>query len=83
MIERLLNGSCDETRESLSDHLEGELRGLRRWRIRRHLSRCDRCREVLRSLTHAVEQLRSLGPNAGVGVPVADAVLSRIRHERA
>lgn len=77
-------GSCEETGERLSDRLEGELRGLRRLRVAAHLSRCDRCRAVLRSLTRTVDQVRELGradfapPPAG---SVTDGVVERIRHE--
>ena len=81
-IEHIFNGSCEETREHLSAHLEGELRGWRRIRVLRHLTRCDRCREVLASLTRAVEQLRGLGPAWTAAPSVADAVAARIRSER-
>src|SRR6266511_1311968 len=53
--------TCAETRERLSAHLEGELRGPERRRVLRHLARCPRCRELLRSLAHAVDTLRSFG----------------------
>ncbi len=81
----LLVGSCEETGEQLSDRMEGELRGLRRLRVAAHLSRCDRCRAVLRSLTRTVDQVRTLGqvdfmpPPAG---SVTDDVVERIRRER-
>jgi predicted anti-sigma-YlaC factor YlaD len=81
MFDRLLSGSCDETRESLSDHLEGELRGLRRRRVLRHLSGCDRCREVLRTLMHTIDQLHSVGRDADPPASVVDAVLARVRYE--
>lgn len=73
--------TCEETRERLSAHLEGELRGREHKRVLRHLARCPRCREMLRSLARAVAGLRSLGQ---VDVPsnrrsVADAVADRIR----
>lgn len=75
--------TCEETRERLSDHLEGNLVGRDAKRVLRHLARCDRCREVLRSLAHAVESMRSL---ARVDVPstapsVADVVVERIRRD--
>jgi predicted anti-sigma-YlaC factor YlaD len=80
----IVNGSCAETREHLSEHLEGELRGFRRWRVMRHLDRCDRCRAVLRSLAHTVEQLGSLGRGdlePASSPSVADTVTERIRRE--
>jgi predicted anti-sigma-YlaC factor YlaD len=72
-----------ETQKHLSEHLEGELAGREHKRVLRHLARCPRCREMLRSLAHAVEHLRQLG--RGDDLPsrpsVADAVVDRIRHE--
>jgi predicted anti-sigma-YlaC factor YlaD len=75
--------TCDETRDSLSAHLEGELRGREHKRVLRHLARCPRCREVLQSLARAVDSLRSLA-QADVPPPapsVADSVLDRLRHD--
>jgi len=72
------NGSCDEAREHLSEHLEGELRGWQRFRIGRHIRRCDRCREVVQSLARAVDQLTSLR-GTGPAIPsVAAAVVERV-----
>lgn len=73
--------SCEETRELLSAHLGGELHGREANRVLRHLARCPRCREVLRSLARAVDGLRSLGQAKGpVPVPTAaDAIVDRIR----
>jgi anti-sigma factor RsiW len=77
----LLTGTCDETRDCLSDHVEGELRGLRRRRVLRHLERCERCQAVLESLLRTVDRLRSLA-NAEIPSPsVADAVVARVRRE--
>lgn len=78
-------GSCEETQEQLSDRLDGELRGLRRLRVSLHLSRCDRCRAVMRSLSRTVEQVRLLGRADFVPPPgpsVTDVVAERIRRER-
>ena len=74
-------GSCEETRERLSDHLEGELVGLRRLRVRLHLYGCDGCSAVARSLRRTVERLHELGnPFAPEPAPsVTPAVLERIR----
>jgi predicted anti-sigma-YlaC factor YlaD len=74
--------TCEETRERLSAHLEGELWGREAKRVLRHLARCHHCRELLRSLARAIDGLRALGQ---AGVPptapsVADAALGRIRH---
>jgi predicted anti-sigma-YlaC factor YlaD len=83
VIERLLVGGCEETRERLSDIVEGEARGIRGWRARAHLARCELCQAVYESLLRTVERLRALGeadrpPSSG---SVADAVLDRVRHE--
>jgi predicted anti-sigma-YlaC factor YlaD len=79
----VLYGSCAETREYLSAHLEGELRGFRRFRVLGHLARCERCRAVLASLARTIDELRALGrDDADVG-SVADAVVDRIRQEEA
>jgi predicted anti-sigma-YlaC factor YlaD len=82
VVERLLLGGCKETRERLSDLVDGEARGLRGWRARAHLARCELCRAAYESLLRTVERLRALGesepPPAG---SVADAVVERVRHE--
>lgn len=78
-------GSCEETQEQLSDRLEGDLRGLRRLRVAAHLSRCDRCRAVMRSLSRTVEQVRLLAQAdffPPPGPSVTDDVVERIRRER-
>ena len=81
MIHQLVNGSCEETGECLSAHLEQDLRGPRRVRVARHLARCGPCRAALESLTRTIERLRSL---VRVELPlppsVADAVIDRVRH---
>jgi anti-sigma factor RsiW len=76
----LLEASCAATAEALSDRLEGELRGLRRLRISRHLARCARCRVTLASLVRLVQALRALGgAEAPADRSVADRVLTRLR----
>jgi anti-sigma factor RsiW len=75
-------GSCHETEQRLSDHLEGELRGRRRRRILRHLARCEPCRAALESLMRTVEELRQLGRAELVPAPqLADAVIERVQYE--
>ena len=75
--------SCQETGDRISDYLDGELEGRSLTRIRRHLSRCDRCRAMLDSLNRTLEQLRSLGSPEQVAPEPAtvSAVLSRIQRE--
>ena len=76
-------GSHDETAQYLSEHVEGELRGLRRWRILRHLARCQPCSAALHSLVRTLEGLRALGRTELEPKPsVAEAVVVRIRSER-
>jgi predicted anti-sigma-YlaC factor YlaD len=82
-VTALWMGTCHETGEHLSEHLEGELRGLRRLRVVRHLERCELCRAVLQSLIRMLDELRSLAqPEASVVPSVVPAVVSRIREGR-
>jgi predicted anti-sigma-YlaC factor YlaD len=83
LIERLFVGGCQETRERLSDIAEGEARGIRGWRARAHLARCELCQAAYESLLRTIERLSALReadrpPSSG---SVADAVLERVRHE--
>lgn len=74
-------GSCEETREQLSAHVEGDLTGLRRLRVRLHLAGCDACSAVARSLRATIERLHEL-EDRFVPEPapsVAPAVLERIQ----
>jgi predicted anti-sigma-YlaC factor YlaD len=83
VIERLLVGGCEETRERLSDIAEGEARGIRGWRARAHLARCELCQAVYESLLRTVERLRALRETdrRTSSGSVADAVLERVRRE--
>jgi predicted anti-sigma-YlaC factor YlaD len=83
VIERLLLGGCEGTRERLSDIADGEVRGIRGWRARAHLARCELCQAAYESLLLTVERLRALReadrlPSSG---SVADAVVARVRRE--
>ncbi len=78
-IKHPFRATCAETSASLSEHLEGELHGLRRWRILRHLATCERCQAILRSLKETVENLRALGRSEPDAEPtLADRVIERI-----
>jgi predicted anti-sigma-YlaC factor YlaD len=81
VLSSVLYGSCAETGARLSDYLEGELRGFRRFRVAGHLARCERCRAVLASLARTVEQLRALGRDQPEIDSVAETVVDRIRRE--
>ena len=77
----MMVGSCAETREQLSAHLEGELTGLRGLRVRLHLAGCDACSAVARSLRKTVERLHEL-EETFVPAPapsVAPVLLERIQ----
>lgn len=77
----MMVGSCAETREQLSAHIEGELTGMRRLRVRLHLAGCDACSAVARSLRTTIERLHEL-EDSFVPEPapsVAPAVLERIQ----
>ena len=78
---RPLIGSCAETQDQLSEHLEGTLAEGRERRVRRHLRYCRGCRSVFESLRRTVESVRTLGlrPDTDEDVSVADDVVERIR----
>jgi anti-sigma factor RsiW len=77
----MMVGSCADTREQLSAHIDGELTGMRRLRLRLHLAGCDACSAVARSLRTTIERLHEL-EDSFVPEPapsVAPAVLERIQ----
>jgi anti-sigma factor RsiW len=76
--------SCRETRDRLSDYLEGDLGPRTRRRISRHLARCMHCQALLQSLTRTLEQLRPLGSiDQGSPEPATvRAVIERIEREQ-
>jgi anti-sigma factor RsiW len=74
-------GSCAETRELLFAHVDDELRGLLRLRVRPRLAGCDACSAVARSWSQTVEHLHQVQDSfvpdpAFSGAPV---VLERIQ----
>lgn len=75
--------SCHETRDRMSDYLDGELAARNLVRVQRHLSRCEHCRALLESLSRMVEQLRSLGSTEQTAPAPATlrAVVARIRRD--
>jgi anti-sigma factor RsiW len=77
----IMVGSCEETRELLSAHVDDELRGLRRLRVRLHLAGCDACSAAARSLHKTVERLHELEDTftPDPAPSVAPDVLERIR----
>ena len=76
----LLHGSHEETQRLMSAHADGELRGYTRWRVSRHLVKCEICRALYRSFLEALERLRALGRREPPPKPeIADSVIARIR----
>jgi anti-sigma factor RsiW len=72
-----------DTRDHLSDYVEGGLDARTRTRIMRHLARCEGCRRMLESFKHTLEQLRSLG-DVDQGSPqpaTVRAVIERIERD--
>lgn len=79
-IARIRIGGCHWTGERLSAYLEDDLGAVARWIASRHLSRCERCRMVLRSLARTVEQLGLLREHDGPPTSSqAEAVIDRVR----
>ena len=78
----LFETNCAQTSAALSDQLDGELQGLRRLRVGRHLGRCARCGATLDSLARLLRMLRTLGDG---GEPIRSSlvgdVLVHIRQE--
>jgi predicted anti-sigma-YlaC factor YlaD len=76
--------TCRETRERLSDYLDGDLGERTGRRVGRHLARCKHCQALLESLARTLEQLRSLGTmEQGSPAPVTvRAIVERIERER-
>jgi anti-sigma factor RsiW len=75
--------SCTETRELLSDYVDGELSAKTRRRVLRHLLMCRRCRAVLWSLRQTIAGLQALGSvEPAPDSSVAGSVLARVRSER-
>ena len=78
----MMVGSCAETREQLSAHLEGELTGLRGLRVRLHLAGCSACSAIARSLRTTVDRLHDLNEkfDPSPTPSVVPTVVERIRN---
>jgi anti-sigma factor RsiW len=61
MILDQMRWSHTETRRVLSAYAEGRLRWPTRWRVSRHLARCEPCRSLYESLLETLASLRRLG----------------------
>lgn len=77
------SGSCGETARLMSEHVDGELRGLTRWRVARHIMICDICRPLYASLVLTVEAVRGLGRQdpPPPDPKMVEGVLARIQAE--
>ena len=75
--------TCRETRDRLSDYLDGDLGARTRARVMRHLARCEHCQALLASVTRTLEQLRSFGSvdQASPEPATVRAVIERIEKE--
>jgi len=81
-IEYLLHGSHGETQRLMSAYAEGELRGYRRWRVARHLAKCEMCGALYRSFLAALDNLRVLGRHEPSPKPeIADSIVARLRED--
>jgi hypothetical protein len=77
-----INGSHGETARHMSAYAEGELTGYRRWRVSRHLARCEMCQALYRSLLATLDSLRGLGREEPPADPELSArVIERLRNE--
>jgi predicted anti-sigma-YlaC factor YlaD len=66
----------------MSAYHEGELRGYRRWRVMRHLAKCERCRALYESVVAMLGGLRELrGREPAPDPGLADRVVDRIRRD--
>lgn len=84
LLIRLLTGSHAQIEARMSDHLDGDLRGLSRRRFHQHLSWCEGCSSMYECLRLTVGGLRSLrGAQPEPAPAMADAVLERIHRELA
>jgi predicted anti-sigma-YlaC factor YlaD len=82
IVDQALNGTHEETQRLMSDYVEGDLRGYRRWRVARHLARCEPCRALYRALLSALGNLRALrGAEPPAKPEIADSVVERIRDD--
>lgn len=56
--------ACERLGPLLDAYHDGELRGPRRWQVRRHLAGCDACRETLATLEPLGRWLREVAGSA-------------------
>jgi hypothetical protein len=77
-----INGSHGETARHMSAYAEGELTGYGRWRVSRHLARCEMCQALYRSLLGTLDSLRSLGREDPLADPdFPGRVIERLRSD--
>jgi anti-sigma factor RsiW len=77
-----INGSHGETARHMSAYAEGELTGYRRWRVSRHLARCEMCQALYRSFLATLDSLRGLAREEPAADPDFPArVIERLRKD--
>jgi len=77
-----INGSHRESARHMSAYAEGELSGYRRWRVSRHLARCEMCQALYRSLLTTLDSLRNLGREEPAADPAFPGrVIERLRDD--
>ena len=70
---------CEEVRDLMSDHVDGELDPEEHKRVDDHVSFCPRCRQVLTNLQHTLQRLGLLSDVEPPGADDPDAVAERVR----
>lgn len=70
---------CDRVRTRLNAYADGELSGLRRWRIGRHVRGCPACRSFLASLGELNRMLGQL-PLPALPAGLAERVVAAAKH---
>ncbi|HLE98302.1 MAG TPA: zf-HC2 domain-containing protein [Gaiellaceae bacterium] len=69
---------CEETRELMSDYVDGELDQDGRKRVERHVRFCHRCHTVLGNLRQTLGRLRRLQETEPTGGDDPAAVAARV-----
>ncbi|MEW6581337.1 MAG: zf-HC2 domain-containing protein [Actinomycetota bacterium] len=74
---------CHEAARLMSELADGQLRGLRRWRVARHVLMCEICAPIYRGLLATIESVRSLAADRPPPSPsFVDDVVTRIRDDQ-
>lgn len=68
-------GQCFESSEIIHLFIDGEVRGIKRWKVQRHLRRCGACGDVVGFET----RLRTIVRERCAGEPCPEGLEERIR----